>query len=88
MLENLGRFAMTYTPYSRAGPLVALVMTEDFHTFGLHGAIRSPEDKDAAFFPRQFGGRWALTHRPVPHSGSGQGQHVAVVFADFAQLAR
>jgi predicted GH43/DUF377 family glycosyl hydrolase len=68
-LENLGRFAVTYTAYSRAGPLVALAMTDDFHTFERHGSIMAPEDKDAAFFPRQFGGRWALIHRPVPHSG-------------------
>ena len=68
-LEALGRFAITYTAYSRAGPLVALATTEDFRTFQRHGSIMSPEDKDAAFFPRQFGGRWALIHRPVPHSG-------------------
>lgn len=68
-LDNLGRFAVTYTAYSRSGPLVALAMTEDFRTFERHGSIMSPEDKDAAFFPRQFGGRWALIHRPVPHSG-------------------
>jgi predicted GH43/DUF377 family glycosyl hydrolase len=61
-----GRFAVTYTAYSRAGPLVALAMTEDFKTFERHGSIMSPEDKDAAFFPRQFDGRWALIHRPVP----------------------
>ena len=65
-LDGLGCFAMTYTAYSRAGPLVALAMTEDFKTFERHGAIMPPEDKDAAFFPRQFGGRWALIHRPVP----------------------
>lgn len=62
-----GRFAITYTAYSRAGPLVALAMTEDFKTFERCGSIMPPEDKDAAFFPRQFGGRWALIHRPVPH---------------------
>jgi predicted GH43/DUF377 family glycosyl hydrolase len=67
-LESLGLFAVTYTAYSRAGPLVALAMTEDFQTFERHGTIMSPEDKDAAFFPRQFGGRWALIHRPVPHT--------------------
>lgn len=70
-LEQLGCYAVTYTAYSRAGPLVALATTEDFRTFERHGAIMSPEDKDAAFFPRQFNGRWALIHRPVPHlSGS------------------
>jgi predicted GH43/DUF377 family glycosyl hydrolase len=66
-LEKLDRYAVTYTAYSRAGPLVALAMTDDFKTFERHGAIMPPEDKDAAFFPRQFGGRWALIHRPVPH---------------------
>ena len=66
-LDPLDRFAVTYTAYSRAGPLVALAMTNDFRTFDRHGSIMSPEDKDAAFFPRQFGGRWALIHRPVPN---------------------
>lgn len=68
-LEALGRFAMTYTAYSRAGPLVALAMTEDFAHFDRLGSIMSPENKDAAFFPRQFDGRWALIHRPVPGGG-------------------
>ncbi len=65
-LEGLARYAVTYTAFSRAGPLVALATTEDFRTFERHGSIMSPEDKDAAFFPRKFGGRWALVHRPVP----------------------
>jgi beta-1,4-mannooligosaccharide/beta-1,4-mannosyl-N-acetylglucosamine phosphorylase len=68
-LDDLGRFAVTYTAYSRAGPLVALATTEDFRVFERHGAIMSPEDKDAAFFPRRFNGRWALIHRPVPNIG-------------------
>jgi beta-1,4-mannooligosaccharide/beta-1,4-mannosyl-N-acetylglucosamine phosphorylase len=68
-LEDLACFALTYTAYSRAGPLVALATTEDFRTFERHGSIMSPEDKDAALFPRQFGGRWALIHRPVPNIG-------------------
>jgi predicted GH43/DUF377 family glycosyl hydrolase len=67
-LEVLDRFAMTYTAYSRAGPLVALAMTEDFRSFQRYGSIMPPEDKDAAFFPRQFDGRWALIHRPVPQA--------------------
>ena len=66
-LETLDCFAVTYTAYSRAGPLVALATTNDFCTFERHGAIMSPEDKDAALFPRQFDGRWALIHRPVPN---------------------
>jgi predicted GH43/DUF377 family glycosyl hydrolase len=66
-LAGLGGYAITYTAYSSAGPLVALAMTDDFKTFQRHGPIMSPEDKDAALFPRQFGDRWALIHRPVPH---------------------
>ena len=65
-LEGLDRFAVTYTAYSRAGPLVALAMTEDFEKFERHGSIMPPDDKDAAFFPKQFGGQWALIHRPAP----------------------
>src|SRR5437868_4928056 len=41
-LENLGYFAVAYTAYSRAGPLVALAITSDFHTFERHGSIMSP----------------------------------------------
>lgn len=69
-LEGLDQYAMTYTAFSRSGPLVALAMTRDFVTFERHGSIMSPEDKDAAFFPRQFGGRWALIHRPMPAIGN------------------
>ncbi len=65
-LEELKRYAITYTAYSRNGPLVSLALTEDFTTFERRGPIMAPEDKDAAFFPRRFGGRWALIHRPVP----------------------
>jgi predicted GH43/DUF377 family glycosyl hydrolase len=66
-LEDVRRFAITYTAYSRLGPLVALALTEDFKTFERRGPIMPPEDKDAAFFPRKFDGRWALIHRPVPN---------------------
>lgn len=69
-LAPLHQYAVTYTAYSRAGPLVALAVTDNFQIFERHGAIMSPEDKDAAFFPCQFGGRWALIHRPVPQTAS------------------
>jgi predicted GH43/DUF377 family glycosyl hydrolase len=65
-LEELERYAITYTAFSRNGPLVALAMTSDFKSFERRGAITSPEDKDAALFPRRFDGRWCLIHRPVP----------------------
>ena len=65
-LQEVQRYAITYTAYSRNGPLVSMALTEDFKTFERRGPIMAPEDKDAAFFPRLFGGRWALIHRPVP----------------------
>ena len=67
-LPELERYAITYTAYSRHGPLVALATTSDFKAFDRHGAITAPEDKDAALFPRRFDGRWCLIHRPVPTS--------------------
>ncbi len=64
-VPELGRYAITYTAYSTSGPLVSLALTHDFQQFERKGAIMPPEDKDAALFPRRFGGRWALIHRPV-----------------------
>jgi predicted GH43/DUF377 family glycosyl hydrolase len=59
-------YLITYTGYSKGGPLVCLASTRDFVTFDRRGVLMPPEDKDAALFPVQFGGRWALLHRPVP----------------------
>ena len=58
-------YLIVYTGYSNAGPLVCLASTRDFETFERRGILMPPEDKDAALFPRTFGGRWALIHRPV-----------------------
>jgi predicted GH43/DUF377 family glycosyl hydrolase len=58
-------FLIVYTGYSRDGPLVCLAATPDFRSFERRGVLMPPEDKDAALFPRQFDGRWALIHRPV-----------------------
>lgn len=70
-LPELGQYSITYTAYSRSGPLVALAFTRDFKTFERRGQILPPEDKDAALFPRRFGDRWGLIHRPVPrHAGA------------------
>jgi predicted GH43/DUF377 family glycosyl hydrolase len=65
-VEELARYAITYTSYSTSGPLVSLALTSDFRTFERKGAIMPPEDKDAALLPRRINGRWALLHRPVP----------------------
>jgi predicted GH43/DUF377 family glycosyl hydrolase len=64
-LQEMGRYAITYTAYSRRGPLVSLALTDDFVTFERSGPALPPENKDAALFPERIGGRWALIHRPV-----------------------
>jgi predicted GH43/DUF377 family glycosyl hydrolase len=79
-LDELGRYAITYTAYSGRGPLVSLALTNDFRAFERRGIIMEPEDKDAALFPRRIGGRWALVHRPVP-AMAGSGAHIWVSFS-------
>lgn len=68
-LEERAGWAVTYTAVSSEGPLVALALTNDFRSFRRMGPIMRPVDKDAALFPRRFGGRWALLHRPVVEPG-------------------
>jgi len=69
-LPDLGKYAVTYVSYSRGGPGVSLALTTDFKTFERLGVILSPEDKDAALLPRQFGGCWAMVHRPLTVLGA------------------
>ena len=64
-LDEFGKWAITYTAYSRGGPLVAMALTDDFINFERLGAVMPPEDKDAALFPRKINGKWALIHRPI-----------------------
>lgn len=65
-LEELEEYGIVYTSYSSGGPLVSLILTKDFRTFRRQGVITPPEDKDASLFPKRFGDRWALIHRPLP----------------------
>ena len=67
-IEELKKWAICYTAYSKGGPLVSLAMTSDFKTFERLGPVMPPEDKDAALFPVKFNGLWAMLHRPVPKS--------------------
>jgi len=64
-LKENEEWAVTYVAYSRGGPLVSLACTKDFQNFRRMGSVMPPEDKDAALFPRRFGGRWAMIHRPT-----------------------
>lgn len=68
--EELGKYAVAYTAFSRGGPGVALALTEDFVSFERYGLVMQPEDKDAALLPRRIHGEYALIHRPVGESGA------------------
>jgi predicted GH43/DUF377 family glycosyl hydrolase len=69
-VEELGKYVIAYTAFSRGGPGVALALTEDFRTFERCGLVMQPEDKDAALLPRRIGGNFALVHRPVTDKGA------------------
>lgn len=64
-LEEKDRYAVSYACYSLGGPGVALAFTEHFRDFSRLGMVLSPDDKDAALFPRKFDDRWAMIHRPM-----------------------
>jgi predicted GH43/DUF377 family glycosyl hydrolase len=64
-VEELKKYAIVYTAYTRDGPGVSLALTEDFSEFERLGVIMAPEDKDAALLPHRIDGQWALIHRPV-----------------------
>lgn len=69
-IEEIGKFAIAYTAYSRVGPGVAIAVTEDFKTFERYGLVMQPDDKDAALLPRRVDGNFALIHRPVTDTGA------------------
>ena len=76
-VEELGKYAVAYTAYSRGGPGVALALTEDFRHFERCGLIMQPDDKDAALLPRRINGSFALLHRPVTDLGA----HIWISFS-------
>jgi len=76
-LEELDKWAIVYTSYSSKGPVVSIALTSDFKKFERLGAVMPPEDKDAALFPRKFGGKWVMIHRPLFLDGSSStGAHI------------
>ncbi|MBN2591897.1 MAG: hypothetical protein JXA81_00210 [Sedimentisphaerales bacterium] len=79
-IEDMGKWAICYTAYSKGGPLVSLALTSNFKTFERLGPVMPPEDKDAALFPVKFNDLWAMLHRPVPRS-SMLGAHIWISFS-------
>ena len=80
-MTELDKWAITYTAYSRGGPLVALALTDDFVNFDRLGPIMPPEDKDAAMFPRRINGKWAIIHRPIAANYI-PGAHIWLSYSD------
>ncbi len=78
-VEERGEWIIAYTAYSPSGPMVSLARTADFKSFTRLGPVMPPEDKDAAIFPRRFGNRYAMIHRPV--SGGSSGAHIWLSFS-------
>ena len=76
-VEELGKYVVAYTAYSRGGPGVALALTEDFREFERYGLVMQPDDKDAALLPRRINGSFALLHRPVTDRGA----HIWISFS-------
>ncbi len=70
-VEERNEWIVAYTAYSPSGPMVSLARTKDFTSFSRLGPVMPPEDKDAAIFPRRFGNRFAMIHRPVSAGSSG-----------------
>ena len=79
-IPDRGQWIVAYTAYSSSGPLVSLAGTKDFVAFSRLGPVMPPEDKDAALFPRRFGNRYAMIHRPVSSTGS-SGAHLWLSFS-------
>lgn len=79
-LEEKKTWAITYTAYSTAGPLVSLATTSDFKEYKRFGPIMPPENKDAALFPIKFNGQWAMIHRPVCNR-PGIGAHIWISYS-------
>ena len=79
-MDDEERYIIAYTAYSKGGPLVSLVTTEDFEHFERLGAVMAPEDKDAALFPVRFGGRYAMLHSPAS-TMAGLGPHMWLSFS-------
>jgi beta-1,2-mannobiose phosphorylase / 1,2-beta-oligomannan phosphorylase len=64
-----GRYAITYTGHSPAGPRLCLATTDDIldpSRYVRHGPRLATENKNGVVFPETVGGRYAVLHRPMP----------------------
>ena len=69
-LEGEGRYAITYTGYSPAGPRVCLITTDDLlapESYVRHGPRLPGDNKNSVVFPERVDGQYVILHRPMPH---------------------
>ncbi len=68
-LEDDKRYAITYTGYSRDGPRVCLITTDDLLTptsYRRHGPRIAGENKNCVILPKKVDGKYVILHRPMP----------------------
>lgn len=68
-LADDGRYAITYTGYSPAGPRVCLITTDDLlapERYVRHGPRIAGDNKNCVVFPERIDGRYQILHRPMP----------------------
>jgi len=64
-----GRYAITYTGHSPAGPRLCLATTDEIldpSRYRRHGPRLVTENKNGVVFPETIAGRYAVLHRPMP----------------------
>ena len=62
-------YAITYTGYSRDGPRVCLITTDDLLSptrYKRHGPRIAGENKNCVIFPEKVDGKYVILHRPMP----------------------
>jgi len=63
------RYAITYTGYSRDGPRVCLITTDDLLAparYRRHGPRIAGENKNCVILPEKIDGQYVILHRPMP----------------------
>jgi predicted GH43/DUF377 family glycosyl hydrolase len=63
------RYAITYTGYSRDGPRVCLITTDDLLSptrYRRHGPRIAGENKNCVILPEKIDGQYVIIHRPMP----------------------
>ena len=68
-LEDEKLYAITYTGYSREGPRVCLITTDDLLTpvrYRRHGPRIAGENKNCVILPKKIDGEYVILHRPMP----------------------